>query len=229
MSKSTEDLINEILKGSYESDINGDLLNDLLEDFQKGFPVVNLLPLIKSQDRRVSRAGSWILSELGTKACEVFHETKSLIHSFDPKVRFYYIDCILVCAGEEDGDSIKDLLSLLEDEVAFVRWRSMDALCRLSESQLLAGISWMNSKDGGSTISYSDVQILQDSLQERISFSHFKELVKSENLIQKKLAIIAAIRKKLEPKMVCELAEFSKDEEIIDFCKDLPSLTWVVH
>ncbi|NEZ65246.1 hypothetical protein D0962_21120 [Leptolyngbyaceae cyanobacterium CCMR0082] len=219
--KEPQAILEIIKQDSWNYDSGGNLLNNLLESFQEGFPVRNVLQLVESQNEESVRAGSWILSELGVKACEVFQSTKLLIDSSDPKVRFHYLDCILMCATESDGDSIGKVLFLLEDEASFVRWRAMDILCKLDATQISSGLSWMESVDREHTVMYSELQLLRDSLHESVSFQLLEEYVKDGSPIQKKVTIVVAIRKRLEPQKIVQLAKTSKDDDAIRFCKSL--------
>jgi hypothetical protein len=217
---SPHQLINGLLEHTWSSDTNGYLLNDLLDHFHRGFPVANVLTLIESSDEQATRAGTWIASELGTKACKIYKKIKPLVKSPDPKVRFNIASCILVCADEEDGESIIDLTSLLHDQEAFVRWISIDSLCRLQKKQVLIATNWLRD-DPSADNYYRGFKLLYDCERNFVSIEQIKVVVRSQDLLLRKFAVIAAIRKQFDHNAVQELANLSADEDIIDFCSDI--------
>ena len=135
-------LFDSLVGGQWDPSSDGRRLNDLLDGFQKGFSIENLLILTNSERDGLVRAGAWIASELGSGARVVFSQIKGLLRSSDPKVRFYMTDCVIVCADADDGESILGVAKLLEDSEGFVRWKALDSLCKFRCEQICAGLAF---------------------------------------------------------------------------------------
>src|SRR3569833_380708 len=98
-----DELLSRILRGEVGT---GAVENALLAQFQRGYPISKLRILLQAKDDRPAAAGMWIASELGGSVRPLFRDIVNLMHHPAIKVRFYSLDCVLVCAGLEDDEAI---------------------------------------------------------------------------------------------------------------------------
>ena len=135
--KKGDRLISILLQGE---DPSGKLGNDLLREFQRGYPLSKLRRLLKSKNEDVVRIGSWIVAELGSDARPLFADIIELLKHSYPKVRFWALESIIVLAGTEDGPTVNRALDLVEDPVPGIRWKAMQLLARVSDATLQAAL-----------------------------------------------------------------------------------------
>jgi hypothetical protein len=119
---------------------HGAFLNDLLEQFQKGYPVQRLLSLLSSSDDRLLGSAAFIASELGGVPGPVLTEIARLLDHPATLIRGEAIDCVLVSATRDHGAEIAKVVSMLGDHEPGVRWSVMQFLARAAHEQLHAGM-----------------------------------------------------------------------------------------
>jgi hypothetical protein len=142
---------------------NGEIGNELLKEFQRGYPVECLNALIESTNHHVVSTGAWIASELGSDARPLMNRIVGLLtHPFF-QVRFFTLDYILLCAGPEDGDHVYAGLTRLKDEHSGVRWNAMmfvqslaspvlqSAFGSATDPEIMAGLRLMAAVELGRT------------------------------------------------------------------------------
>ncbi len=130
-----DELLSRLLRGVVDS---GELANELLAEFHRGYPVSKLRLLLKASDGKTVAAGMWIASELGARARPVFDEIVELLHHSCAHVRFFALDCLVSCARPEDKQAINRGLDLVEDSDSGVRWKAMVFLATVPEAVLRA-------------------------------------------------------------------------------------------
>jgi hypothetical protein len=199
---------------------NGKALNDLLEEFHRGYPTKKLIELSRSSNPSVVRSAAWLLSELGTAACAQSSHFWRLLESTDPKIRFSLIDCVTVCAGDSDGDVIVKLIDSLLDASSAVRWKALDALVKLSERQLDAGWTWL--KKNRPNCPYSDsVKLLSCAAAPAVR--HEVEQLESGvrvSEMERKLIVASGIRANLPLERLRAVAATLGDDDLQDFLED---------
>lgn len=117
--------------------------SDLLVEFQRGFPVKNLLRLIRSEKEGAVRVAVWIASELGEQSAPLVPELQGLLQHPAKYVRFFALDAILASASEDRGDALAAAVSLVEDIEAAVRWKALQFLARAEPGQLRGSLHAM--------------------------------------------------------------------------------------
>lgn len=157
----------------------GDLTNQLLREFHRGYPLERLRTLLHSEDERLVNTGIWIASELGEKGKPLLSDVLVLIKHPLKRVRFFTIDCILLWAGPSNKPELASAASMIDDPESAVRWKAMNFLWRASREQLLAalshfemtqpdsvhfrGLNWLLSRDAGNPEEVKDALRNQDS------------------------------------------------------------------
>jgi hypothetical protein len=120
---------------------SGELTNDLLSEFHRGYPLEHLKPMLHSADTDLVKAGAWIASELGKMGKPLLDEVASLLEHPDSRVRFYTIDCVLLWADSSQSALLARVVRLIEDPEHGVRWKAMEFLSRASSEQLFAALN----------------------------------------------------------------------------------------
>lgn len=199
---------------------DGRILNDLLHKLHNGYPTQSLLGLLEASDISTIRAAAWLLSELGTGACNLRTSIWPLLEFADARVRFSAIDCVVVCAGCDDGEIIARLFGLLSDADGSVRWKALDAVVKLSNEQIEAGCDWLKRNQLYSP-SANIFMLLCDSAEDAICEHLSKaEAGQINSKMQRKVVFAAAIRRKCSVERLRVLANLLEDYDLIDFLDD---------
>jgi len=119
------------------------LMNQLLTEFHRGYPLENLRPLLLSRSEEVVTIAAWIASELGRKGKPLLRDVLTLLRHQAKKIRFSTIDCILAWAGPSDGIALASVITLTDDPEPGVRWKVMDFLARATPQQLQAALNYL--------------------------------------------------------------------------------------
>lgn len=200
---------------------SGEALNDLLEMFHGGYPTAKVLELLGSSNASTIRAAAWLMSELGTAACVHSDSVWFLLESEDPKVRFSIINCVVVCAGDADGEVIAKLISHLLDSNATIRWKALDAVVRLSDLQINAALNWLG-RNRACCSYMAEIRLL--SLERSLAIERVIESIEAGRNVSEmagKLIAVSAIRAKLPLDRVRKLADKLDDDDLHDFLADL--------
>lgn len=139
-----DELLARVLSGDeWESGIS----NDLLNEFFRGYPIDNLVRLLRSDDERVVQSGAWIASELARDAKPILRHLIPLFDSPDTRVRYYCVETVLTAATDEDGEVVGSAISRITDDERPVRRMTFELMARADRSPLLAGVPYV--KDSG--------------------------------------------------------------------------------
>jgi len=134
---STDELLSRLLRGEAGG---GELEHALLNEFHRGCPVSKLRLLLHAEDDKAAAAGMWIASELGISAKPLFRDIVKLMCHRAIKVRFFSLDCVLVCAGSRDASAINLGVDLIDDPEFAVRWKAMVFLTSVNDTLLRAAL-----------------------------------------------------------------------------------------
>src|SRR5438128_9103154 len=183
-------LLKEVLDDPRSSNI-GILANDLLGEFHRGFPVENLRKLLSSSDEEVVKTGVFIVSELGNKAVPLLADVVRLLKHPTKMVRFDSVDSVLTCAAPSNKAELASVIPLVDDTEGGVRWKAMDFLCRASEEQLEAALSFLSETEPGST----HLRGLRWLLSERgHDADEVMQFLQSRDALVRKYGVVAAVR-----------------------------------
>jgi hypothetical protein len=125
------------------SSVFGDLTNSLLKQFQRGYPLENLRPLLQSDNSNLISAGIWIASELGREGEPLLGDVLPLLKNPLKRVRFFAIDCISLWATPSNKRALASAVGLMNDNEAAVRWKVMEFLSLASPGQLKAALAYL--------------------------------------------------------------------------------------
>jgi len=118
-------------------------MNDLLTEFHRGYPLENLLFLLRNDNPELVKIGAWIASELGEKGKLLLDDVSPLLQHPESKVRFSAINSLLLWADPSKGAELASVVNLIEDPEPRVRWKVMDFLSRATTEQLSAALSYL--------------------------------------------------------------------------------------
>jgi hypothetical protein len=105
-------LVAELLFTPEEFEQRG-LANELLKQFLRGYPIIELQTLLRHPDGGVKRAAIWIASELPSYAPALLGDAVRAISSPDRYVRYYALDVVVLGAvGEFEEEYAQVVLAL---------------------------------------------------------------------------------------------------------------------
>jgi hypothetical protein len=135
-----DELLARVLSGDeWESGIS----NDLLNEFFRGYPIDNLVRLLRSDDERVVQSGAWIASELARESKPILKHLIPLFDSPNTRVRYYCVETVLTAATDEDGEVVGSAISRIADDERPVRRMTFELMTRADRSPLLAGVPYV--------------------------------------------------------------------------------------
>lgn len=198
---------------------NGVVLNDLLDEFCNGLPVEKVLPLLESENASVARAGAWIVSELGSRACSLFETIKRHLDSDDPSVRFCIADCVLLCAKGTDAEPIAKTAHFLEDPDASVRWKAIDTLIKLNPQQVSACARFLeeNASTGHFLEGFKQLTVADSAPQ---GFTRVLQVGQPADPVTNKFSFIAAIRSRVDRRELERIVLSTNDQDLREFLDD---------
>jgi hypothetical protein len=193
---------------------SGVLMNDLLTEFHRGYPLDNLRPLLLSQNQDVASSGAWIASELGEKGKPLFDVISVLLKHPERRVRFSVIDCVLLWAGPSNKAELASVIRLMDDQEPSVRWKAMDFLARSEQEQLQAALSHMESTEPTST----NIQGLRWLLGPGASHSEeVMSALQGQDRLMRKYGVVAARRMAKNNREPLLYAASLDDPDVKDF------------
>ncbi|MER9892369.1 hypothetical protein NKJ40_09710 [Mesorhizobium sp. M0119] len=130
--------MSKLLEPGYEGD--SELTFALQSEFNKGFPLENLRPLLTSDNLYTQAAAAYLVAEANSKMSYkmncVVAEIADLLDSESSGIRFDAIEALLGCTTPADGAVLGRLMLRLDDEHAGVRWRVVQFICLAERWQL---------------------------------------------------------------------------------------------
>lgn len=115
--------MSKLLAPGFEGD--SELTFALQSAFDKGFPLENLRPLLKSGNLYTQGAAAFLVAEISpsfSMNC-VVGEIADLLDSEIVRIRFDAIEALLGCTTPADGAILGRVMLRLDDEVFGVRWK----------------------------------------------------------------------------------------------------------
>jgi hypothetical protein len=217
----TNDRVESILSTSSVTDCDEKKI-ELLEEFQRGRPLPELLPLLVSDNGNAVEVGIWIASELGASGKPLLENIVPLLRHPRRTVRFFALDCVLQWASGVDGAAIASAIPLTEDEDAAVRWKALRFLSAASPEQLLAAQSQMAST--GIQLRHASALAWILSEEARTPAKVVAQLRNPDALLRKYGAVAAARMLRINRNPLADAAG-SSDPEVKQFALDMLSLS----
>ncbi|MBV9156362.1 MAG: hypothetical protein JO097_08865 [Acidobacteriaceae bacterium] len=206
-----EHLIQRILDAPDHSRV-AVLANELLREFQRGYSVERLRPLLASYDGGIVATAAWIASELAETARPLLSEVVPLLKHPAKRVRFHALDC-LFWASIEQGSELAAAFRLLGDADSGVRWKAMHLLASLSAEKLRAGLRFLAQSEGDAELARG-LSWLISSEAERPEM--ILAALGSDDAIMRRFAALAAARNRTE--LLGDVST-SGDDEVSEFAR----------
>jgi hypothetical protein len=192
----------------------GDLTNQLLKEFHRGYPLENLRPLLRSEDERLVNTGIWVASELGEKGKPLLSEVSALVEHPSKRVRFLVIDCILLWAGPWNKPELASAVSMMDDSESAVRWKALSFLWRASREQLSAALSHFHVTEPGSAYLPGLSWLLSSNAS---NSETVKAALRDQDSRMRKFAVVAAARTSAANSEPLFYAASVEDPDVKDF------------
>lgn len=200
-------LIEQILAAPSSSQ---ELANDLLVEFNRGYPVAALARLLSHPNDDVTEAGAWLASEMPGRLGPLTGRAASLVGHQRPGVRFFAIDVVLDNVAD-NGELVAAALGLINDVDDGVRWKAMRFAMLADDAQLRTAKSFLNEHErealGASGLLSGDGGEHQE---QRVKAG----LDASDDVLRRWSAAAAA---RLGSEALLEIATRSNDQEVSTF------------
>jgi hypothetical protein len=122
-------------------DPQGPITYALLEAFQRGYPIENLRPLLRSRNQRLVEIAAYLADELGSRLAIFVAEISRLLSNPSMRVRFNALAAVWSSATSRDGNVLAKAVRLLEDPELGVRWQAARLMARVGIGELQAALS----------------------------------------------------------------------------------------
>lgn len=213
--------LTERLIADPRSPLAGRLMNDLLTEFHRGYPLENLHLFLKNTNTELVKIGAWIASELGEKGKVLLDDISFLLFHPESRIRFSAIDCLLLWADPSNGAELALVVKLIEDPESRVRWKVMDFLSRATREQLSATLAYLKKADPQSR-NIQGLQLLlapeADSAREAIA------ALRDQDAVMRKYGVVLARRIAEIEKYPLSYAASINDMDVKDFADTSISL-----
>lgn len=208
-------LLSVVLNGKQYND---ELPNELLKEFQNGYPLHRLRLLLRADDPSAVASGIWIASELGSDARPFLDDVVTLIAHENWHVRFFVLDCLNSCATANDERAITRALDLVEDREPSVRWKALTLLASIGNDVLAA--AWRAAEKIDPTGVRTEGLALVINAAQRDTASIHSALRSGDSLLTR-YAAAAAFRVAHRNPELLQLAMNASDAAVSQFAKDM--------
>lgn len=167
------------------------LTNDLLNEYFKGLSLDTLVPLLQSDDEYTLKSVVWIIAELSTHACSLLPSVVKLVDHENEYIRYYVLECILMCARGNYKKEFIHLIKAIEDKESSIRRLAMILLSNAEPMQIQTSISIITSENiKDSNLHLSGLNKLLDA--DSVNTIEILDMLKSDNpLVQRYGAMVA--------------------------------------
>lgn len=128
-------LITRVLHGEAG---DGALVNQLLDEFHRGFPTHRLCALLRASDADAVSAGVWIAAELGVHGRAVFDDVVPLLEYPRTDVRYFALDYLTNNVGAKDTKALASAVALVGDPEMSVRQAALRFLATVDSTVIEA-------------------------------------------------------------------------------------------
>ena len=209
MTSNAEALIATIAGGR-----NDEAAHALLAEFFAGLPIVELRPLLLSENEETVKTAAWIASELGGNAQPLLPELEELLGHPSKYVRFFLLDAVLAAATDANGPLIAKAVGLISDPEVSVRWKTMNFLTRANPAQLVAACAPL-----AGTATADLVTWLVD-LRKPSASALIAERLRADDRTTRLFAAVAAARIAADGSSALQNAAQSTDSEVSSFAQE---------
>lgn len=189
---------------------------DLLKALFAGYPVANLIALLRSPEPRQVRTGVWVLSELGARGRELSGELPRLMRSDDHQIRFFAIDSALSCSTANEGRTVGAAIKLVDDPHQGVRFKATDLLTRCHMEVLEAGVEALGMAEPDAPYTLGGRWLISGNSRDPL---HVEQVLRNGPATWRKFAFAAAVRNFQSDTRLLEAAFASGDPDITELSR----------
>lgn len=202
----------ERIASAPQHDRVGVLSNELLREFQRGYPLDDLEALLKNNNEDMVVVAVWIASELGERCRPLLADVLPLLEHPMQRIRFWTLDC-LFWALPQDGCYVARAIKLLNDPEVGIRRKVLDLLFRFSREQLEGAYHCAGQDALNPTLLKGLRWFLSD---DALDPARIRQALESSDAIFRKFAAAAAARlhKQQKEPLVCASAVADPDISI---------------
>lgn len=201
------------------SDTNdGVVVNNLLDEFWRGYPIENLRRLFVPAT--IGNA-AFLVSELGQRVRPLIREVAELLEDETPRVRGDAISALAQCATWEDGWAVAKVIKAIDDPHDGVRSTAYKALRYMESSQMRAGLEYLRVREPASVFATFRNAFLAIESLPRKAVPALEKLLHSDDPIARRFGAAMIVRPRLyiDPAFVALSASVA-DAEIVTLVKD---------
>ncbi len=212
-----DEMVEKLLDPSFDTN-DGDLVNDLLGEFWRGYPIENLRRLLVPA---TIGDAAFLVSELGQKVRPLVREVADLLEHESARIRFDAISALSQCTTWEDGWAVAKIVRALGDPHDGVRWMACKALRYMESSQLHAGLDYLHSHEPASVFATFKNAFLAIERRPKKAAATFEKLLGSDEPIARRFGAAMVVRPRLfiDPAFVA-LAASVEDAEVAKLVGD---------
>jgi hypothetical protein len=212
-----DEMVEKLLDPSSDTN-DGVLVNDLLGEFWRGYPIENLRRLLVPAN--IGDA-AFLISELGQKVRPLVREVADLLEHESARIRFDAISALSQCTTWEDGWAVAKIIRALGDPHDGVRWMACKALRYMEGSQLHAGLDYLHSHEPASVFATFRNAFLAIERRPKKATATLEKLLGSDEPIARRFGAAMVVRPRLfiDPAFVA-LAASVEDAEVAKLVGD---------
>jgi len=187
---------------------NSGLGNELLNHFLRGYPIDNLVALLRHHDNYVLRCAIWIGSELPKASAAFLDDAIVLLSHQDVYIRHYAIEIIFHATAEQRSNEFVHVLERMGDADARVAGRATTLLPFATTSQLDGAISHLELSDPQSR-HLPGLRVLQKGSANQ---SDIEKMARGDDLEQRYALAFATRARDAYPQLLNEVSRLAGDE-----------------
>ena len=212
-----DEMIEALLRDRPEA-ADGRIVNDLLSEFWRGYPIENLRRLFVPPARGDA---AFLVSELGEKARPLIREIAELVSDERPRIRGDAISALSMCTTWEDGWAVSKIVMALGDPHDGVRRMATGALRYMESKTLQAGFEYLHEKQPNSAYARFKNAFLMLERRPGQAAATLQRLLTADDTITRLFGAAMAVRpRRFIDAAFVALAEASSDPEISTIARE---------
>lgn len=214
----TPDEMIELLLDPQSDAMDGRVVNDLLSEVGRGYPIESLRRLFVPT---AFGDAAFLVSELGEKARPLINDIALLIEQGGPRVRGDAISALSMCTTWEDGWAVSKVVTGLGDQHEGVRWITSRALRYMESKTLHAGLEYLKREQPNSVYAqFKNVFQLLERRPENATATLQRLLIHDDEIARRFAAAMAVRPRLFIDRAFVALAESSPDTEVAEIARD---------
>jgi hypothetical protein len=184
------------------------LANDLLKEFLRGYPIKNLIALLRNEHIKIIRNAIWIASELPEASGVLLQDAARLAKHSDRRIRYFSLDVIMLATSKEHQEVFSEIVKCLDDPDSVISERAAWLISRATDNQLIAAKKVLDRREPRSPFATGIDELL--GVLSR-GPARAEAMLKSQSALDRRLGLVAAGRYRNEFPSLLALAADSED------------------